>query len=241
MAGRLVEARLSDEERFDWLRLIRSENVGPRTFYALVARCGGAKGALAALPELARRGGAGRPIRIAAREEVVRELELARRLGVRFVALRRARISAGAAPNRLGAAAAGPERPRGGAAAAGGGHCRLAQCVGGRPRLRRPPGARAGRRRAMSSSRAWRAASISAHMSRRSRPAPSASSPEATPGPTRRRRRRCCPASPNMARSSRKCRSNGRRAGATSRAATASFPACRSARLSSRRRAARAR
>jgi DNA processing protein len=27
---------LSDEQRLDWLRLIRSENVGPRTFRALV-------------------------------------------------------------------------------------------------------------------------------------------------------------------------------------------------------------
>jgi hypothetical protein len=30
MAAPLVETRLSDDERFDWLRLIRSENVGPR-------------------------------------------------------------------------------------------------------------------------------------------------------------------------------------------------------------------
>ena len=28
--------RLNDAQRFDWLRLIRSENVGPRTFRALV-------------------------------------------------------------------------------------------------------------------------------------------------------------------------------------------------------------
>ncbi len=28
--------RLTDQQRLDWLRLIRSENVGPRTFRALV-------------------------------------------------------------------------------------------------------------------------------------------------------------------------------------------------------------
>jgi DNA processing protein len=28
--------RLTDEQRLDWLRLIRSENVGPRTFRALL-------------------------------------------------------------------------------------------------------------------------------------------------------------------------------------------------------------
>jgi DNA processing protein len=79
--------RLSDAQRFDWLRLIRSENVGPRTFRALVNHAGGAKAALEALPELAARGGLKRNIRIAGADEVERELELARKLGVRFVAL----------------------------------------------------------------------------------------------------------------------------------------------------------
>ncbi len=86
MAARRVETRLSDDERFDWLRLIRSENVGPRTFRALLDRCGGAAAALAALPELARRGGAGRPIRVAGVDENEREIEESLRLGVRFIA-----------------------------------------------------------------------------------------------------------------------------------------------------------
>jgi DNA processing protein len=81
------EVRLTDQQRFDWLRLIRSENVGPRTFRALVTNCGGVGAALKALPELARRGGAKRPIRIASVEEVEKELIAARRLGVRFVAV----------------------------------------------------------------------------------------------------------------------------------------------------------
>jgi DNA processing protein len=81
------DLRLTDRQRFDWLRLVRSENVGPRTFRALVTNCGSVAGALNALPELARRGGAKRPIRIASVEEVERELVAARRLGVRFVAL----------------------------------------------------------------------------------------------------------------------------------------------------------
>jgi DNA processing protein len=82
-----TEVRLTDQQRFDWLRLIRSENVGPRTFRALVTNCGGVAAALKALPELARRGGAKRPIRIASVEEVEKELIAARRLGVRFVAV----------------------------------------------------------------------------------------------------------------------------------------------------------
>src|SRR5271169_6153811 len=81
------ESRLTDQQRFDWLQLTRSENVGPRTFRALVTNCGGVGAALRALPEIARRGGAKRPIRIASVEEVEKELIAARRLGVRFVAL----------------------------------------------------------------------------------------------------------------------------------------------------------
>ena len=79
--------RLSDEQRRDWLRLIRSENVGPRTFRALLDHFGDACGALEALPELARRGGAARAIKICSREDAGREFDEARRLGIDFVAL----------------------------------------------------------------------------------------------------------------------------------------------------------
>jgi len=48
---------LSAKDRLDWLRLIRTENVGPVTFRHLLARFGTAGTALEALPELARRGG----------------------------------------------------------------------------------------------------------------------------------------------------------------------------------------
>lgn len=86
-AGGTSGVRLTDEQRLDWLRLIRSENVGPRTFRALINHYGGARGALAALPDLARRGGADRPGRICTIEEATREFELARRHGVTLVAL----------------------------------------------------------------------------------------------------------------------------------------------------------
>ena len=80
-------SRLTDQQRFDWLRLVRSENVGPRTFRALITNCGGARAALKALPDFARRGGAARPIHVAAPEDIERELAAAHKLGVRFVAL----------------------------------------------------------------------------------------------------------------------------------------------------------
>ena len=79
--------RLSDEQRLDWLRLIRSDNVGPRTFRTLINHYGGARAALAALPDLARRGGAKGPPRISSREDAERELTAAHALGVTFVAL----------------------------------------------------------------------------------------------------------------------------------------------------------
>lgn len=76
---------LSDRQRLDWLRLIRSESVGPRTFRSLMNRFGGAAAALDALPDLARQ--AGRDIRLCTIAEAEREIEALRRMGGRFIAL----------------------------------------------------------------------------------------------------------------------------------------------------------
>ena len=77
---------LTDEQRLDWLRLIRSDNVGPRTFRELVNHFGGARAALEALPGLARRGGAA-GARICSQAEAEKELKAARARGVDLVAL----------------------------------------------------------------------------------------------------------------------------------------------------------
>ena len=79
--------RLTDEERLDWLRLIRSENVGPRTFRALLDHFGSAGAALDALPDLARRGGTMRPIRTCSRAEAEREFSAAHDLGIVMIGL----------------------------------------------------------------------------------------------------------------------------------------------------------
>jgi DNA processing protein len=81
------DIQLTDEERLDWLRLIRSENVGPRTFRALVTHFGSAGAALAALPDLARRGGASRATMVCPRADAEREFVAAERLGIAYVAL----------------------------------------------------------------------------------------------------------------------------------------------------------
>lgn len=79
--------QLSDDERFDWLRLFRSENIGPKSFQALLGRFGRARDALDALPDLARRARSDRPIKIATTAEIEAEFALARKLGVDFIAL----------------------------------------------------------------------------------------------------------------------------------------------------------
>ncbi len=77
--------RLSDEQRLDWLRLIRTENVGPRTFRTLINQFGGAKRAIERLPDLARRGG--RALNVVSREEAEKEMSAATKLGIKYVGL----------------------------------------------------------------------------------------------------------------------------------------------------------
>lgn len=76
---------LSEHERTDWLRLIRSENVGPRTFHRLIERYGSAADALRALPRLASRGG-GAGIQICSEATAARELAQIAGLGGRMIA-----------------------------------------------------------------------------------------------------------------------------------------------------------
>jgi DNA processing protein len=78
---------LTERQRIAWLRLIRSDNIGPATFRGLINHFGSAEAALAALPELSARGGATRSIRIASEAEAHRELEAAQRFGARFVGI----------------------------------------------------------------------------------------------------------------------------------------------------------
>jgi DNA processing protein len=69
---------MSEAERLAALRLARSENVGPVTFRELLKHYGTAEAALAAVPELSRRGGYRRPIRLCPAEDAEAELQRAR-------------------------------------------------------------------------------------------------------------------------------------------------------------------
>jgi DNA processing protein len=68
------------------LRLIRSENIGPITYFQLLARFGSAQAAIDAIPDLAARGG-GRAPRLASKAEIEREIEQVARLGARHLFL----------------------------------------------------------------------------------------------------------------------------------------------------------
>lgn len=76
---------ISNDERIAWLRLIRSENVGPITFYRLLDQFGTAQGALEALPDLAKRGGRKKAIKIASRADTLREMETAKNIDAKFI------------------------------------------------------------------------------------------------------------------------------------------------------------
>jgi DNA processing protein len=82
----MTRGPLSDAERRDWLRLSKSENVGPATFKSLLKRFRTAGAALEALPGLARKGGLGRAPRLYGREAAERDMANAAALKARFIA-----------------------------------------------------------------------------------------------------------------------------------------------------------
>ena len=78
-------SHLSEPEKIDRLRLIRTENVGPVTFRRLLERFGSAGDALAALPELACRGGRRGAFGVFSKAAAERELAAYVALGARVV------------------------------------------------------------------------------------------------------------------------------------------------------------
>jgi DNA processing protein len=78
---------LSDEQKLAWLRLFRSENVGGTTFRDLLNHFGSATAALDAIPDLSRRGGSRRTIKICSMEDAERELKSIAAAGAHLVAI----------------------------------------------------------------------------------------------------------------------------------------------------------
>ncbi len=78
--------QLDAAERSEWLRLTRTENVGPITFRQLLKAYGGISRAIDALPDLARRGGKKR-LEAPPKRAVEEEIEKLAKLGGRFIAM----------------------------------------------------------------------------------------------------------------------------------------------------------
>ncbi len=81
-----------DRELVDWVRLARTDSVGPVTFAHLIARYGSACAALAELPNLARRGGRGAPIELFETRKAEAELAAGAAIGARVLTSRSARF-----------------------------------------------------------------------------------------------------------------------------------------------------
>jgi DNA processing protein len=75
----LAERELEPQERLDWLRLSRTDSIGPITFYALLRRFGSAAAALDALPRLSR------PTVAMSRRDAEAALAAIERIGARLV------------------------------------------------------------------------------------------------------------------------------------------------------------
>ncbi|PHY20379.1 DNA-processing protein DprA [Caulobacter sp. BP25] len=81
----MIPGRLSDIQRLAWLRLARTETVGPVAFDHLLTRYGTPERALSALPDLSRRGGRAAPLAPPPRDTIERELEIGEKLGARLI------------------------------------------------------------------------------------------------------------------------------------------------------------
>ena len=68
-------AATNTDSKLDYLRLIRSENVGPATFYLLLKYFGSAKEALAHINDFAKRGGRTKPIKLYPESEAQKEMD----------------------------------------------------------------------------------------------------------------------------------------------------------------------
>lgn len=84
MALRSGETMLTPSQRVAWLRLLRTDNVGPVTFRQLLNRFGSAEAAIDALPGLLKR--TGKPLRITTLSQAEDEIAGLERYGARLVA-----------------------------------------------------------------------------------------------------------------------------------------------------------
>ncbi len=82
----MTRKNLEAKEKLSWLRLIRTENIGPITFYKLLERYGSAENALKAIPELAKRGGRLEGLKAFPADQAEKEIEQTTKYGAKLIA-----------------------------------------------------------------------------------------------------------------------------------------------------------
>jgi DNA processing protein len=76
---------MTEAERLAWLRLTRTDGIGPQTFHKLIARYKSATRALEALPDLVTKGGAKRGLKVYAAELALKEIEATQEIGAQLL------------------------------------------------------------------------------------------------------------------------------------------------------------
>src|SRR3954465_5675327 len=82
----MTQKNLDAKEKLARLRLIRTENIGPITFYKLLERFGSAEAALNALPDLAKRGGRMEGLKAFPADQAEKEIEQTEKFGAKLIA-----------------------------------------------------------------------------------------------------------------------------------------------------------
>lgn len=77
---------LTDEQKLDWLQLIRSTQIGPKIFHMLINKYGGAGNAIAALPDFIAQTN-NKKIKLANRDAVLYEWQNIQKFGAKVIAL----------------------------------------------------------------------------------------------------------------------------------------------------------
>ncbi|HEU4838997.1 MAG TPA: DNA-processing protein DprA [Micavibrio sp.] len=76
---------LDEKEKIAWLRLIRTENIGPITFYQLLQNFGTAQKAIEALPTLSRKGGRLKGLKLCTPDAAIAEMQALEALGGKMI------------------------------------------------------------------------------------------------------------------------------------------------------------
>ena len=84
-SAKIPVSTLDEKEQIAWLRLIRTENIGPITFYSLMQSFGTAQKAIEALPTLSRKGGRLKDLKLCTADAAIAEMQALEALGGKMI------------------------------------------------------------------------------------------------------------------------------------------------------------